>query len=151
MPSEETQFGAGRSGNPGGRPKGARNRTTQAVEAILDGEAEALTRKAIEMALDGDGPAMRLCLDRLCPPRKDRTISFTLPEIETAADLTKATRALMQGVADGEITPAEAAELSKLVEAHVKAVEVRDVATRLAALEQAAEQTAAGGKRQWRA
>ena len=151
MPSEETQFGAGRSGNPAGRPKGARNRTTQAVEAILDGEAEALTRKAIEMALDGDGPAMRLCLDRLCPPRKDRTISFTLPEIETAADLTKATRALMQGVADGEITPAEAAELSKLVEAHVKAVEVRDVAARLAALEQAAEQTSAGGKRQWRA
>ena len=151
MPSEETQFGAGRSGNPAGRPKGARNRTTQAVEAILDGEAEALTRKAIEMALDGDGPAMRLCLDRLCPPRKDRTISFTLPEIETAADLTKATRALMQGVADGEITPAEAAELSKLVEAHVKAVEVRDVAARLIALEQAAEQTSAGGKRQWRA
>ena len=151
MPSEETQFGAGRSGNPAGRPKGARNRTTQAVEAILDGEAEALTRKAIEMALDGDGPAMRLCLDRLCPPRKDRTISFTLPEIDTAADLTKATRALMQGVADGEITPAEAAELSKLVEAHVKAVEVRDVAARLIALEQAAEQTSAGGKRQWRA
>ncbi|MGH1571925.1 DUF5681 domain-containing protein [Methylobacterium sp. P31] len=53
-------------GNPG-RPAGARNRTTQAIEALLDGEAEALTRKAIEMALDGDGPAMRLCLDRLYP------------------------------------------------------------------------------------
>lgn len=142
MPSEETQFGAGRSGNPAGRPKGARNRATQAVEALLDGEAEALTRKAIEMALDGDGPALRLCLDRLCPPRKDKTITFTLPEIETAADLTKATKALLQGVADGEITPSEAAELSKLVDAHTKAIEAVDLATRLTALEQAA-----GGKR----
>ena len=142
MPSEETQFGAGRSGNPAGRPKGARNRATQAVEALLDGEAEALTRKAIEMALSGDGPAMRLCLDRLCPPRKDKTITFTLPEIETAADLTKATKALLQGVADGEITPSEAAELSKLVDAHTKAIEAVDLATRLSALEQAA-----GGKR----
>ncbi|QEE37609.1 MULTISPECIES: DUF5681 domain-containing protein [unclassified Methylobacterium] len=142
MPSEETQFGAGRSGNPAGRPKGARNRATQAVEALLDGEAEALTRKAIEMALSGDGPAMRLCLDRLCPPRKDKTITFTLPEIETAADLTKATKALLHGVADGEITPSEAAELSKLVDAHTKAIEAVDLATRLSALEHAA-----GGKR----
>ncbi|MCJ2137499.1 DUF5681 domain-containing protein, partial [Methylobacterium sp. J-026] len=138
------------SGNPGGRPKGARNRSTEALETILDGESEALTRKAIEMALEGDTVALRMCLDRLMPVRKDRTITFTLPEIETAADLTKATRALMQGVADGEITPSEAAELSKLVDAHVKAVEVRDVATRLAALEQAAEQASTGGKRQWR-
>jgi hypothetical protein len=138
MPSEETRFCAGRSGNPAGRPKGARNRATLAVEALLNGEAEALTRKAVEMALDGDGPAMRLCLDRLCPPRKDRTITFVLPEIETAADLTKATKALMQGVANGEITPSEAAELSKLVDAHVNAIKTADLAERLARIEESA-------------
>ncbi|SDO59367.1 hypothetical protein SAMN05216360_12913 [Methylobacterium phyllostachyos] len=137
MPSEDTQFGAGRSGNPGGRPKGARNRTTQAVEALLDGEAEALTRKAIELALDGDGPALRLCLDRLCPPRKDRTITFDMPEIENPADFTKATRALMQGVANGEITPTEASELSKLVDVHVKAIVAGDFVERFIALEKA--------------
>jgi hypothetical protein len=138
MPREETRFCAGRSGNPAGRPKGARNRATLAVEALLNGEAEALTRKAVEMALDGDGPAMRLCLDRLCPPRKDRTITFVLPEIETAADLTKATKALMQGVANGEITPSEAAELSKLVDAHVNAIKTADLAERLARIEESA-------------
>ncbi len=137
MPGEGRPFQQGQSGNPNGRPRGSRNRSTQALEAILDGEAEALTRRAIEMALEGDGPAMRMCLDRLMPVRKDRLITFTLPEIETAADLTKATRALLQGVADGEITPGEAAELSKLVDAHVKAIEAVDFATRLAALEQA--------------
>ena len=145
MPGEGRPFQQGQSGNPNGRPRGSRNRSTQALEAILDGEAEALTRRAIEMALEGDGPAMRMCLDRLMPVRKDRPITFSLPEIETAADLTKATRALMQGVADGEITPSEAAELSKLVDAHVKAIEAVDFATRLAALEQASGDK--GGRR----
>ena len=149
MANGATQFAPGQSGNPSGRPKGSRNRSTKALEAIFEGEAEALTRKAIEMALEGDTVALRMCMDRLMPVRKDRPITFTLPEIETAADLTKATKALMQGVADGEITPSEAAELSKLVDAHVKAVEVQDVATRLAALEADRERASAGGKRQW--
>ena len=142
MAREDGQFGAGKSGNPSGRPKGARNRATQALEKILADDAESILRKAVEMAQDGDPTAMRLCLDRLIPVRKDRPITFTLPEIETAADLTKATGALLQGVASGEITPSEAAELSKLVDAHVKAIEATDFAKRLVALEQAA-----GGKR----
>lgn len=145
MANEATQFEPGRSGNPGGRPKGSRNRSTQALENILEGESEALTRRAIELALDGDTVALRMCMDRLMPVRKDRPITFTLPDIETPADLTKATRALMQGVADGEITPGEAAELSKLVDAHVKAISAADFAERLAALEQAA--TDKGGRR----
>ena len=51
-------------GNPG-RPKGARHKTTLAIETLLDGEAESLTRKAIEMAKGGDMTALRLCLDRI--------------------------------------------------------------------------------------
>ncbi len=39
---------------------GARHKATVAAEALLDGEAEALTRKAVEMALAGDGTALRL-------------------------------------------------------------------------------------------
>lgn len=136
MAREDGQFGAGRSGNPSGRPKGARNRTTRAVEALLEGEAEALTRKAIELALDGDGPALRLCIDRLIPVRRDRPIAFSLPPIEKPADLTRATHALMQGVAAGEITPSEAAELSKLVDAHVNAIRTADLAERLARIEE---------------
>jgi hypothetical protein len=96
----------------------------------------------IELAKEGNTVALRMCMDRLMPVRKDRPITFTLPEIETASDLTKATKALLQGVAGGEITPSEAAELSKLVDAHTKAIEAVDLATRLSALEQAA-----GGKR----
>ena len=57
------RFQKGRSGNPNGRPKGSRNRTTVACEALLEEEAGALTRKAIQMAKDGDTIALRLCLE----------------------------------------------------------------------------------------
>ena len=105
MPRKDSQFEEGRSGNPAGRPKGTRNRATAALKKILDGDAEAIVNKAVEMAKDGDSIAMRLCLDRLIPVRRDRPITFTLPSIDKPADLTRATHALMQGVAAGEITP----------------------------------------------
>src|SRR6267378_2403412 len=41
-------FAPGQSGNPAGRPVGSRNKATLAIDALLDGEGEALTRKAIE-------------------------------------------------------------------------------------------------------
>jgi hypothetical protein len=69
------RFQPGVSGNPAGRPKGAKNKSTLAAEALLDGEAEALTRKAVEMALRGDTVALRLCLERLMPPRRDRPVA----------------------------------------------------------------------------
>ena len=128
-------FQKGQSGNPAGKRKGTRHRSTLAMEALLAGEAEGLTRRAIELALDGDTVAMRLCLDRIMPVRKDRPVPFALPPIETAADLTKATGALLAAVAAGELTPSEAAELGKLVDAHVRAIEVTDVQARLDALE----------------
>jgi hypothetical protein len=40
-------------GNPAGRKVGCRNKTTMAAATLLAGEAEALTRKAIELALVG--------------------------------------------------------------------------------------------------
>src|SRR5215210_2170155 len=113
---QDTRFKPGQSGNPAGKAKGIRHRATRAAEALLDGEVEALTRKAVDMALAGDAVAMRLCLDRILPVRRDRHIAFTLPELETAADAVKATAALAAAVATGEVTPSEAAELSKLVE-----------------------------------
>src|SRR6516165_7000485 len=97
------QFKRGQSGNPSGKPKGTRNKVTLAVEALLDGEAEALTRKAIELAKGGDLTALRLCMDRLLPPRKDRPVSLDLPRIDSARDAPKAISALLAAVAAGEL------------------------------------------------
>ena len=130
-------FEPGQSGNPAGKARGTRNKVTLAIEALLDGEAEALTRKAIELAKAGDMAALRLCMDRLAPPRKDRLVMFELPTITCAADAVKASAALVAAVADGDLTPAEAGELGKLIEAYVKALEATDFAARLENLERA--------------
>ena len=135
-------FQPGQSGNPAGRPKGARNKTTLAVEALLDGEAEAISRKAIALAKDGDMAAIRLCMDRIVPPRKDRPIPFPMPKMETAADAVIASASVIAAIAEGELTPSEAAELTTMVEAFARTIEVADLETRLIALEVAATKNA---------
>jgi hypothetical protein len=80
-------FPKGQSGNPGGRPRGSSNRATRAAEMLLDGEATALTRKAVELALAGDQAALRLCLDRTVAPRRDRAVELALPPIRGADDI----------------------------------------------------------------
>src|SRR6266566_6980876 len=83
-------FAKGQSGNPAGRRKGCRNKATRAAELYLDGEAEALVRKAVEMAYSGDGLMMRLCLERTIAPRRERPVPVALPPVESAADLAPA-------------------------------------------------------------
>ena len=78
-------FEKGRSGNPLHRRVGCRNKTTIAAAAFLAGEAEALTRKAVELALVGDPTAMRLCIERILPQCRERAVKFALPPIESAA------------------------------------------------------------------
>jgi Family of unknown function (DUF5681) len=130
-------FKKGQSGNPAGRPVGSRNRTTIALEALLDGEGEALTRKAIEMAKGGDATAMRLCLDRIISPRKDRpVVNFQMPSIEGPEDAAKASAALIDAVGRGDITPGEAGEMGKLIDSYIRSIEVHDFEQRLARLEQ---------------
>src|SRR5919112_3099201 len=119
-----------------GRPKGSRNKATLAMEALLEGEAEVIARKAVEMAKEGDTTAIRLCMDRILPARKDRHVPFALPKLETAADAVKATAALVEAVAAGDLTPSEAGELSKLVEGFTRAVDLHDIQARLEKLEQ---------------
>jgi hypothetical protein len=134
-PKSPTRFKPGQSGNPRGKAKGTRHRTTLAMQALLEGEGEALTRKAVDLALAGDTVALRMCMDRLFPPRKDAAVTFALPKLETAADAVAASAALLAAVADGELTPSEAAELQKLVDGFTRAIEAHEFEQRLAKLE----------------
>ena len=128
-------FKPGVSGNPGGRPIGRRNTTTLAVEALLDGEAEAITRRAIEAALAGDMAAIRLIMDRVSPPRKSRPIQIDLPEVSDARGVAQAQATVVAAVAGGEITPDEGTALSGLLEARRKAVETEELEKRIRRLE----------------
>lgn len=122
------------SGNPG-RPRGARHKATEAALAMLDGEAEALTRQAVTMALEGDTTALRLCLERIAPPRRDAPVQFDLPPMQSAADAVRAAGAVLASVAAGDLTPTEAARVMALVEAFRRALETSELEARLAALE----------------
>ncbi len=119
----------------GGKTRGARHKTTLAIEALLQGEHEKLTRKAIDMALAGDTTAMRLCLDRIAPLRKDAPVSFELTPIKSAADALAASTAVLAAVAEGEITPDEAGRVMALLTAHKALVETGDLEARIVALE----------------
>ena len=121
-------------GNPG-RPKGSRHKTTQAMQVLLDGEGEALTRKAIELALAGDATALRLCMDRLLPALRERPIAVELPPVTGSQDAVAASAALLAAVTAGEVAPGEAREIGRLLELHLKAVEQHEIQARLAALE----------------
>jgi hypothetical protein len=106
---------------------------------LLDSEAEAITRKAIELAINGDRAAIRLCMDRYCPPRKDRPTPFDLPRLESAADAGAALAVIVKAVAAGDLTPSDAAELSKLVENFARVLSVTEIEARLDRLEKMGE------------
>lgn len=122
-------------GNPG-KPRGARHKATQAALALIDGEGEALTRKAVDMALAGDTVALRLCLERLAPPRKDAPVRFELPPMEGAENAAAAMGAILASVASGELTPSEATSLAGLVEVYRKTLETTELEARLKVLEE---------------
>jgi len=133
--SNQGRFKPGQSGNPSGRPKGARHSTTIAVEALLDGEAETITRRAIEAAKAGDMVAIRLVLDRICPPRKSRSIHLDLPAIGDASGVSNAQQAVIKAVCEGELLLDEAHVLSGLLEARRRALELVELEARLSELE----------------
>ena len=129
-------FAKGVSGNPAGRPFGSRNKATMLALQLLEGEAEALTRKAVERALEGETTALRLCLERLIPPRKGRPIGLDLPAVTSTKDLATGFAALMAALARGDLTPDEAQAVATLLEQHRRVLETADLEQRVSALEE---------------
>jgi Family of unknown function (DUF5681) len=128
-------FQKGRSGNPAGRQRGSHNRSTLAAEVLLEGEAEALTRRAIELALEGDTTALKLCLERIVPQRKSRAVCFDLPSIERVEDLGRAIGSVLQAASSGRLLLDEAAALVGMMESKRRIMETIDLEQRLRALE----------------
>ena len=131
------QFKPGQSGNPAGRPTGSRNATTLAVEALLEGQAEAITQRVVNAALEGDLSAIKMVLDRVAPARKSRPVIIDIPPTVDARGVALAQAAVVASVAGGDITPDEGMALSGLLEARRKAIETEELAARLQHLEAA--------------
>jgi hypothetical protein len=139
-----SKFKKGESGNPDGRPIGRRNKATVLVEQIFneklfgqDRKADAIIAKTIELAENGDTACVRLCLDRFLPVRKDRPVWFDLPEMKDARGAVNASAAIVAAVAAGDLTPSEAAELSKVIDSYARTLQAAEFEERLSKLEKA--------------
>ena len=62
--------------------------------------------------------ALRLCLDRIAPPRKDTAVTFDMPKVRSARDVMDASAGVLAAIASGEVTPDEAGRLMALLVAH---------------------------------
>jgi Family of unknown function (DUF5681) len=139
---ENGRFKKGKSGNPGGKPKGARHKASMMAEMLFENEIAAVCHQVIDQAKEGNMQAAKIILDRLLPPRKDRPINFKLPFIQNTADALEASRLICHAVGNGEITPLEGESLSKIVEIHAKNIDLFNFGSRLEAIEKHMNQKA---------
>lgn len=130
-------FEKGQSGNPAGRPPGVRNKATILLQNLMDDRAEAIARKVIDMAAEGNIAAIRMCLDRLVPVRRQEPIAFEFPPLDKPADSVTAATTIVSAVAAGELAPSEASELAKVIAIYLRALEATSFEERLAKLEAA--------------
>lgn len=130
-----TAFKPGQSGNPRGKPRGARNHATRTLLKLIEGGAEEITKAVLTAAKGGDMTAARFILDRIVPAAKERPVSLKLPDMTKAEGIAKAQAAILQAVADGELTPGEGSVIAGIVEASRKALETQELIQRVAELE----------------
>jgi hypothetical protein len=136
MPVRKARGRPFKPGNPG-RPPGSKNKVTQIVEQLAEGQAEQVMQKVLEQALGGDVASQRMILDRVCPPRKGQPVNVVMPPINTSQDLLAAIASIWTAVGEGRLTPDEASALSIVVDRTVQAIELHDITKRIAALEEA--------------
>ena len=130
------RFAKGFAQNPTGRKAGSRNKATEAALALMEGQLGKITQTLINAALGGDLAAIRLVLERLVPPCKEKALpQIHLPTVTDAQSLPKLTAAVLDAVSRGDLTPGEATALASLVGSHGKAIELAELEDRLAKLE----------------
>jgi hypothetical protein len=124
-------------GNPG-RPPGSKNKTTEIVEQLAEGQAEKLVHKVLELAQAGDVSCLKMVLDRLWPARKGQPVRLVMPPINTSEDLVAAIASVWEGLRDGRLTPDEAGALSIVVDRSIQTIELHNITKRIAVLEEEA-------------
>lgn len=108
---EQTLFQKGHSGNPKGRPKGKRNKSTLLAQSLLENDVEAICTRLLVEAKEGNIQAIKIVMDRILPVRKELPIALDLPEIKSPRDLLNAISAITAAVGSGKISPSESEDL----------------------------------------
>jgi hypothetical protein len=128
-------FAPGNKLSPG-RKQGSRHGTTILLERLMEGSGEQIVQAVLNAATQGDMTAARLVLERIVPLRRGAPVNLDLPPVKTAADVVAAHGAVIKAMAEGEVSPEEAAIIGGVLENKRKALELADIAVRLAAIEE---------------
>lgn len=131
----------GQSGNPAGRPKGARDKRTLIFEQLIP-HGDQLISKAVEMALAGDSVMLKACLDKLIPNCKPVDRTATLDNLSGSLSQQGAT--VLTAIGDGQLTPPEGSTVISAIAAQAKLVEHDELLARIEALESNVTQKQAG-------
>ena len=132
---ENGRFQKGVSGNPSGKPKGIRHRSTLLAERLFGDEIRDICVSVIAEAKKGDMQAAKIILDRILPPRRDRLVAIDLPQIEKGVDLVQVMRHIVNAVSSGQISPSEGEALARILDIHAKTLELIELEQRVVALE----------------
>lgn len=119
-----------------GRPKGSRNGNKSPGQDLLEEYSEHLMRKCIALAMQGDRSAMRICMDRISPARRDALVRINLPPIRTAQDVDKAAERITQAIRRGDLTPSEGGTMMDILESRSRVIEKVQFESRLSKLEE---------------
>jgi len=125
-------FKSGKSGNPLGRPVGAKDRRT-ALRELLNPHAPALVNKAVDMALEGDVAALRMCLDRCIAPLRSTTQNI---DLNIEGELYQRGEVTLKEIYAGNIDPITGSNLLDALAAQAKLIELSEFEERLRKLEE---------------
>lgn len=124
------RFKPGESGNPAGRPVGSKDRRNE-LRGIFQSRSEELIDTAITLAISGDVQALRMCLDRICPPLRPQGEPTVIP---TTGTWTERAEQIYAAATAGGIAPDAADNLMSLLLAMAKVVDLDTVKTDIAAI-----------------
>jgi hypothetical protein len=118
-----------------GRPQGSRNKATLVLQEMLESHGGSITKKCALLAMQGDPTAMRLCMERLIPPKKDHAVTFKLQPTTSAAEVAAAMDAIIRDIAGGQLTPAEGQLIMASLEGRLRIIQSVDHEARMDVLE----------------
>jgi hypothetical protein len=105
-----------------GRPRGSRNKMTLRMQELLAESSEAIFQKVIADALGGDRVAMRLCVERIVPRVKDLPVEVEIGPVSSHEEAGKAREKVLEDMARGELTPAEAKACMEVIDTRTRAI-----------------------------
>lgn len=128
-------FKPGKSGNPAGKPKGARNHATRLVLGLMEDGAQEVVQVILDAAKQGDLAAAKLVIERIAPPMRERPLQIDLPAVDTAAGINAAQSMIVKAVGTGELLPGEGTALATMLDNKRKAIETEEMERRISELE----------------